>query len=82
MWKSRDFGLALGLQLPFTKAKGFTVTIKSLFHVQSRSIRPAPQKESGPLDSIDVAIEWDEERPLRGVSEESWMRARGWSTED
>jgi len=59
------------------------VTIKSLFHVKSRVIRQAPEKEPSRAESIvDIAVDWEEARPLRGVSESSWSRARGWSTED
>ncbi len=57
------------------------MTIKSLFHVQSRSIRPTPKPETS-SETIEIAVVWDVDRPLRGVSEQSWMRARGWSTED
>ena len=57
------------------------MTIKSLFHVPSRSIRPAPKPVTS-SETIEIAVVWDEDRPLRGVSEQSWMRARGWSTED
>lgn len=59
------------------------MTIKSLFHVKSRSIRPAAEKEALPSESLaDITVEWEDARPLRGVSEASWSRARGWSTED
>lgn len=58
------------------------MTLKSLFHVESRSIRPAAGQETAPLESLDIQVEWDEDRPVRGVGERSWARARGWSTED
>ncbi len=31
---------------------------------------------------VDVEVEWDDTPAPRGVSAESWSRARGWSSDD
>ncbi|MBL8612088.1 MAG: hypothetical protein JNL38_32400 [Myxococcales bacterium] len=44
--------------------------------VQSKPARPrAPSL-------LDLDIEWEESPPVRGVSAESWHRARGWTSDD
>ncbi|MEZ4262103.1 MAG: hypothetical protein R3B36_23690 [Polyangiaceae bacterium] len=56
--------------------------LKCFFHVPSvRDQRPEPARQRMP-SLLDVDVTWEEEPRARGVSIETWHRARGWSSED
>jgi hypothetical protein len=60
------------------------MNLKCVFHVSPASIRTAPRlQEMRPrMPSLSVDVDFSEEPQPRGTSIETWMRARGWSSED
>ena len=59
--------------------------VRSLFGVSAFQSQPVVQsKPARPRapSLLDLAIEWEESPPVRGVSAESWHRARGWTSDD
>jgi hypothetical protein len=57
------------------------MNVRSLFHVSP--MRPVPPKDERPPMPTLVDIHTDIEDPKpRGRSFETWLRARGWASED
>lgn len=58
------------------------MNVRCLFHVSpaASNAEPPPARKSMP--SIDVELEGFQDARPRGSSIETWMRARGWASED
>ncbi len=61
------------------------MNLKCVFHVTTPTIRTAPKAE--PVrprmpSLLDLEVEWVDDPKPRGRSIETWMRARGWASED
>jgi hypothetical protein len=50
-------------------------------HLPHRDI-PVIAPRTKMVSLLDLEVEWDETPAPRGVSAESWSRARGWSSDD